>query len=96
MMTRIFDDAKDKYVNAVVLFADNSSVLHFDEDAEDDGVSAADLKDLFEKGLVLVKTDDGEFRPTVLTDETTYYAVSLIVMGASVAEALTFKSATIE
>ena len=95
-MKKIFDDAKDKYVNGVVMYPNASAVLHYDAEATKEPVSAAELKELFEKGLVIVETDDGIFRPTMFSDETTYYAVSLIVMGNSAAEALTFKSATIE
>lgn len=93
-MKKIFARANEKFVKAVVLYADSSNVLCFDSEATDK-VPAEMVKNLFEKGLLLVSTDDGEYKPTTFTDETTYYAVSLVVMGTSAAEELVFKSANL-
>lgn len=93
-MEKIYAKANQKYVMNVRLYADSNSVLCYDS-AKTDKVPASMVKELFDKNLLLVKTDDGEFKPTVFEDKTTYYAVTAIIMGQSVAEALTFKSDTI-
>lgn len=95
-MKKLFAKANEKFVKAVVLYPNSSSVLCFDSDATDK-VPGAILKNLFEKNLVLVSTSAGLFRPTMFTDETTYYAVSLVHFTGSPAAAavLTYKSDTL-
>lgn len=95
-MKKLFAKANEKFVKAVVLYPNVSSVLCFDS-AATDKVPGAVLKNLFEKNLVLIHTSGGDYRPTMFTDETTYYAVSLMHMTGSPAAAalLTYKSDTL-
>ena len=53
-MKKVFQDAKDKYVAANVVYANGSNELFYDEEFTD-SVSADDLKDLFYKNVVAVK-----------------------------------------
>lgn len=95
-MKKIYAKANEKFVKAVVLYANDSNVLCYDS-AKTDKVPADMVKNLFEKGLILVSTAAGEYKPTLFTDETTYYAVSAVYFTGSPAAAtlLTFKSDTI-
>lgn len=95
-MKKINAKANEKYLKAVVLYPNSSSVLCYDSDATDK-VPAAMVKNLFEKGLLLVHTSAGDYRPTIFKDETTYYSVSLVhFTGDTPAAALlTYKSDTI-
>ncbi len=54
-MNRVFQDAKDKYVSAVIVYF-NDNKFYFDEAFEQE-VSADEMKDLFFKGIVAVKND---------------------------------------
>ena len=98
-MKRIYDDARDKYVNSVVLYPDTNAILHYGAEpktTDTDTVSAADLEELFLKNFIVIDAgDSGLIRPYLLTDETTYYAVTAIYLSSSTATAATYKSATI-
>lgn len=87
-MKKLFARANEKFVKSVVLYANSDNVLCFDSEATDK-VPGAILKNLFEKNLVLIETADGEFRPTMFTDESTYYAVSFVDSNVQLA---TYKS----
>lgn len=93
-MKKIFAKANEKFVKAVVLYPDSSSVLCFDAEATDK-VPGAILKNLFEKNLVLVRTTAGDFRPTIFKDETTFYSVSVINVTGSTASIVAYKSDTL-
>lgn len=72
-MTKIFGDACDKYVEAVTLYyksADGKLYTKKTGSTYSDAITAAELKNLFAKGLVLV--DDGSklIRPTTFTEHT--------------------------
>ena len=62
-MEKIFQDAKDKYVTAVIVYGKASdSKLYVDADfSEQVGIDV--VKDAFEKGVLMVKVGDAEFRP---------------------------------
>lgn len=45
--------ADEKYAKALMIYADSSKVLFYDEAAKTDKVAAADLKELFVKGVVI-------------------------------------------
>lgn len=98
-MSKIFIDANEKYLAAVVLYPDTNAILHYGADpktTDTDTVAAADLENLFKKGLAVIDAgDNGLIRPYLLTDETTYYAVTAIYLSSSTATAATYKSATI-
>lgn len=62
-MEKIFQDAKDKYVTAVVVYGKASdSKLYVDADFSAQ-VTIDVVKDAFEKGVLLVKVGEAEFRP---------------------------------
>lgn len=55
-MTKIYDDACDKNVAAVVVYANESNELFFDEECTN-AVPAEECLNLFVKGVVAVKGD---------------------------------------
>lgn len=59
MAKLIYDDAKDKNVATVVIYADDSDDLYYDAttQTEDTAVPDTALFDLFIKGVVCVKDD---------------------------------------
>lgn len=68
-MTKIFARAWQKFVKSVVLYADRSNNLYYDRNIADDPatgayvaysnpVPAKELKELYNKGLVIVDTSD--------------------------------------
>ncbi len=62
-MEKIFQDAKDKYVTAVVVYGKSAdSKLYVDADFSEQA-SIDVVKDAFEKGVLMVKVGDAEFRP---------------------------------
>lgn len=93
-MKKLFAKANEKFVKAVVLYANANNVLCFDS-AATDKVPGAVLKNLFEKNLVLISTSTGLYRPTMFTEETTYYAVSFVNYASSAASLVTYKSDTL-
>ena len=62
-MEKIFQDAKDKYVTAVIVYGKTAdSKIYVDADfSEQVGIDV--VKDAFEKGVLMVKVGDAEFRP---------------------------------
>lgn len=50
----IYAKADEKFVKAVVLYADASKALFYDKEAKTDKVSKADLQELFTTGVVIV------------------------------------------
>lgn len=62
-MEMIFQDAKDKYVTAVDVYGKASdSKLYVDAEYSAQ-VTVDVVKDAFEKGVLLVKVGEAEFRP---------------------------------
>ena len=53
-MTRVYDDAKDKNVATVVVYADASNNLFYDVEGTK-AVPATDCLDLFFKGVIALK-----------------------------------------
>lgn len=49
----IYATADEKYAKTLMIYADSSKALFYDESAKTDKVAAADLKDLFVKGVVI-------------------------------------------
>ena len=47
----------EKYVKAVILYANSSKALFYDKEAKVDKVAKADLNDLFLNGVVVLMTD---------------------------------------
>lgn len=64
-MDRIFNDAKDKNVACVTIYADSSNKLYYDE-SHTIGVPASDCVNLFVKGVVAMKGTT-LYRPTSCT-----------------------------
>ena len=62
-MEKIFQDAKDKYVTAVVVYGKAAdSKIYVDADFTEQAPIDA-VKDAFEKGVLMVKVGEAEFRP---------------------------------
>ncbi len=62
-MEMIFQDAKDKYVTAVVVFGNaEDNKLYIDAEFETQ-VDQAIVEDAFNKNVLMVKVDDASFRP---------------------------------
>lgn len=62
-MEKIFQDAKDKYVTAVIVYGKTTdSKIYVDADFSEQA-SIDVVKDAFEKGVLMVKVGDAEFRP---------------------------------
>lgn len=68
-MKKIFQDACDKYVTAVVVYADKTHhTLH--EDAElTKAVSADVVLNAFLKGVLVVETEDTHIRPVKISSD---------------------------
>lgn len=56
MRENIYARAEEKYVKTVLVYADDSNVLFYDE-AKTEEVKTADAQDLFLKGLTVVADD---------------------------------------
>lgn len=54
----VYARADEKFVKTVVLYANTSKVLFYDKEAKTDKVAKADLKELFEKGIVIAMNND--------------------------------------
>lgn len=66
-ISKIFDDAKDKNVAAVVIYLGSDDKYYYDEDGTLE-VASTDMFDLFIKGVVCV-ADDVYYKPTSCTEE---------------------------
>lgn len=53
----VYAKADEKFVKAIVLYANGSKALFYDKEAKTDKVAKADLQDLFLKGVVIFMTD---------------------------------------
>lgn len=53
----VYAKADEKFVKAIVLYANGSKALFYDKEAKTDKVAKADLQDLFLKGVVVFMTD---------------------------------------
>lgn len=65
-MDTIYANSGEKFLKAVKLYPDENGILCVDEDATE-MISTSGLINLFEKGEIVVVTDDGEFVPVSLT-----------------------------
>lgn len=62
-MEKIFQDAKDKYVTAVIVYGKASdSKIYVDADFSEQ-VDQAVVEDAFDKGVLMVKVGSASFRP---------------------------------
>lgn len=64
-MNRIFDDARDKNVSCVVIYAGSDNKLYYDE-SHSKAVPASDCLNLFCKGVVAMKNST-LYKPTSCT-----------------------------
>lgn len=72
---------EEKYVKTVILYADSSDKLFYDKTAKVDKVTKEDLKELFMKGVTIIK-NDVYYKPICLKTEG--------VIGYDGASAVTF------
>lgn len=89
-MKKIYARSEEKWMKAYVLYADSSNYLCVDA-AKQKKASKEEVINAFRKGMV-IETATATYKPTALTVADGYSAVSLIVMGTSVAEVATFYS----
>lgn len=62
-MDKIFQDAKDKYVTAVIVYGKSSNSKLYNEAAYTNQADQAVVTDAFLKGVLLVKVGDALYRP---------------------------------
>lgn len=89
----VYGTANDKYVEAVVLYADaDDGHLFYDKEHSANKVPCSEAKDLFIKDLMVVVLDGKYYKPVSMTDNTTTVAIN-ITSGES-AEVYTVNSDT--
>lgn len=94
--TLVFADAEQKFLLGVVLYGNgDDSVLTYDA-AHKNQVKAAELKELFLKGLVAIENEGKIYKPVSFEDKTTHYEVIVVSENSAAAEFKNFKSANIE
>lgn len=82
MRNKLFGTANEKYLRAVtVYFNSTDSILYYNynstaETQFTNAVSKNELVNMFNKGILVVDTGSALVRPTVLTIDTKYAAVS--------------------
>lgn len=86
MMKILADRAEEKLLKAVMVYADSNNKLFYDSTATTDKVNAAELTNLFKKGLV-VKKGSALYKPTELTESSGTVTVSLVYFTGSPAAA---------
>lgn len=92
MAKKIFATSEEKFVKAVVLYPGSGSVLFYDAAATAEKVPAADLENLFNKGLILINVSGVIYTPIMFKKESTYYSVSVVTAGESALALTTYKS----
>lgn len=68
-MNAIYQDAKDKYVTAIIFYADGTKKLFVDE-AGSVAATAALALDAFLKGVLVIKDEDAYLRATKIDGTT--------------------------
>ena len=77
-MNRIFIDAEEKYLGAVVVYAHSDNKLYADT-AYKKALSNEVVVNLYKKGLMLVEDSDGTvYRPVALKKNSTVYNVTVL------------------
>ena len=77
-MNRIFIDAEEKYLGAVVVYAHSDNKLYADT-AYKKALSNEVVVNLYKKGLMLVEDSDGTvYRPVALKKNLTVYNVTVL------------------
>lgn len=62
-MKKIFQDAKDKYVTALIVFGKAADSKLYEDAEYTKQVDQADVEDAFEKGVLMVVVGTAEYRP---------------------------------
>ena len=66
-MEKIFQDAKDKYVTAVIVYGKTSDSKIYVDSNYSAQVDQAVVEDAFDKGVLMVKVGSASFRPVKIT-----------------------------
>lgn len=91
-MNRIFIDAEEKYLGAVVIYAHSDNKLYADA-AHNKALSNEVVVNLYNKGLMLVEDTDGTvYRPVALKKNSTVYDVTVLNGATSTASFKVFSS----
>lgn len=67
MLERIFNDAKDQYVAALVVYGKSADKKLYLEAGYKNQAAQADVADAFAKNLLLVKVGDDFFKPVKIS-----------------------------
>lgn len=84
--TNVYEKSNELHVKTVILYADSSKALFYDEAAKTDKVLKDDLLDLFLKGVTI--SHSGKYYAPVC------YSTSGLVANDGTSTALTFTGAT--
>lgn len=95
MFKHIFADSEEKFLKANVLYANaTDSILYkvYNGETYKDAVSAEDLANLFNKGMLLIDDGTNLVRPTVLTVAEDYATVSYVTVASTTASVVVYGS----
>lgn len=74
----VYGTANEKYVRAVVLYADaDDGHLFYDKEHSTNKVPYSEAKNLFIKGMMVVVLEGKFYKPVSMTDNTTTVAINL-------------------
>ena len=91
-MNKIFIDAEEKYLGAVVVYGYSDNKLYADSTHEK-ALSNEVVVNLYNKGLMLVEDTDGTvYRPVALKKNSTVYDVTVLNGATSTASFKVFSS----
>ena len=77
-MNKIFIDAEEKYLGAVIVYGHSDNKLYADS-AHEKALSNEVVVNLYNKGLMLVEDTDGTvYRPVALKKNSTVYNVTVL------------------
>lgn len=85
-MLKIFAKSEEKFLKAGIVHADSTGILYH-ETAKTNKVNAAEVAELFKKGLLVVDDGTNMYRPTMLTVGDTYTTVTVCMKSGSSAAA---------
>lgn len=91
-MNKIYHDSDEKFVSAVVLYADADDGHVFFDEKKSQGVSKDELFDLYLKGLAVVVLDNEYFKPVTYAVESTAGKITCLKDSGEAATMLNFYS----
>lgn len=91
-MNKIYPDADEKLVSAVVLYADADDGNVFFDEEQTQGVSKDELFNLYVKNLAVVLLDNEYFKPVTYAVESTAGKITCLKDSGTAATMLNFYS----